>query len=36
MLERGMEVYHTTIYRWVQHYARVQIPEDGVCYHQRV
>ena len=21
MLERGMEVDHTTIYRWVQHYA---------------
>ena len=21
MLERGVEVDHTTIYRWVQHYA---------------
>ena len=21
MLERGMEIDHTTLYRWVQHYA---------------
>jgi IS6 family transposase len=21
MLERGLEVDHTTLYRWVQHYA---------------
>lgn len=22
MLERGLDVDHTTLYRWVQHYAR--------------
>jgi IS6 family transposase len=25
MLERGLDVDHTTLYRWVQHYA----PENG-------
>lgn len=30
MLERGLHVDHTTIYRWVQHYAP-EVRRFGVC-----
>jgi transposase-like protein len=36
MEERGVDLDHTTVYRWVQRYARLQVDEDSLRHDPRL